>query len=244
MKETNLTTPRVKTPSKTGAQNQQTGKSAERKERRLTMETIKVKRWVSQRLANKAPVKLLGGLAAGAMLLAGTAFIYQELNQDKAASPPARSETTTAYSVPEQDILFDELSASFIGVPAVSSGETTQAFQPPADAGPGDLSEGSFRIREEQRAADRQDDLRDMTRYWDQLKRDAASGSTSYYDEDESERAYDELRKNLTGIPYKDSSREDLVVDRAWRPFGSLLPDTEYYRNPDFNDRQMRPSSK
>jgi hypothetical protein len=244
MKETNLTTPRVKTPSKTGAQNQQTGKSAERKERRLTMETIKVKRWVSQRLANKAPVKLLGGLAAGAMLLAGTAFIYQELNQDKAASPPARSETTTAYSVPEQDILFDELSASFIGVPAVSSGESTQAFQPPADAGPGDLSEGSFRIREEQRAADRQDDLRDMTRYWDQLKWDATSGSTSYYDEDENERAYDELRQNLTGVPYSDSSGDDLAVDPAWQPFGSLLPDTEYYRSPDFNDRQMRPSSK
>jgi hypothetical protein len=83
-----------------------------------------------------------------------------------------------------------------------------------------------------------------MTQYWDQLKRDAASSPTSYYDEDENERAYDELRKNLTGIPYNGSSREDLVVDRAWWPFGSLLPDTEYYRNPDFNDRQMRPSSK
>jgi hypothetical protein len=104
-----------------------------------------------------------------------------------------------------------------------------------------EIDENFSRIREEGRAADGQDDLEDMTRYWDQFKRDAASGSTSYYDEDENGRAYDELRQSFTGIPYNGSGRGDLVVDRAWWPFGSLLPDTEYYRNPDFNDRQMRP---
>jgi hypothetical protein len=78
-----------------------------------------------------------------------------------------------------------------------------------------------------------------MIQYWDQLKGDAARGSTSYYDEDENERAYDELRQSFTGIP-----RNDFSGNLAWRPFGSLLPDTEYYRNPDWNERQMRSPRK
>jgi hypothetical protein len=91
-----MSRPRVKTQSKTVVQNQQTEKSAERKERRLAMERVKVKTWVSQRLANKAPVKLLGALAAGAMLIAGTAFIYRDLNLDMAVSTPSSNQTTTA----------------------------------------------------------------------------------------------------------------------------------------------------
>jgi hypothetical protein len=137
MKGANMSRPRVKTQSKTVAQNQQTEKSAERKERRLAMERIKVKRWVSQRLANKAPVKLLGALAAGAMLIAGTAFIYRELNQDIAGSPPSSSETTTAMQSSAywvemdeaEEMLSDELSASFYGVLAPAGSETTTAMQ-------------------------------------------------------------------------------------------------------------------
>jgi hypothetical protein len=140
MKGANMSRPRVKTQSKTVAQNQQTEKSAERKERRLAMERIKVKRWVSQRLANKAPVKLLGALAAGAMLIAGTAFIYRELNQDIAGSPPSSSETTTAMQSSAywvemdeaEEMLSDELSASFYGVLAPAGSETTQAILSPA----------------------------------------------------------------------------------------------------------------
>jgi hypothetical protein len=129
---------------------------------------------------------------------------------------------------------------------SIIDGEISRPANNPSTAtiSSNEIDENFSRIREEGRAADRQDDLGDMTRYWDQLKRDAASGSRSYYDEDENERLYDELRQSFTGIPYNGSGREDLRVDRAWWPFGSLLPDTEYYRNPDFDGRQMRPSSK
>jgi hypothetical protein len=53
------------------------------------------------------------------------------------------------------------------------------------------------------------------------------------YDEDGNERAYDELRQSFTGIPQKDLRGDDLPGNLAWRPFGSLLPDTAYYRDPD-----------
>jgi uncharacterized protein YkwD len=37
-------------------------------------------------------------------------------------------------------------------------------------AAPSSQTQSSFRIMEEQRAADRQEDLKDMIRYWNQLK--------------------------------------------------------------------------
>ena len=48
----------------------------------------------------------------------------------------------------------------------------------PGNISSNELSGNTFRIREEQRAADRQDDLRDMVRYWNQLERDAEVDAT------------------------------------------------------------------
>ena len=42
-----------------------------------------------------------------------------------------------------------------------------------------ELTGDDFRIMEEQRAADRQEDLRFMIQYWNELKKDAATSSTS-----------------------------------------------------------------
>ena len=87
----------------------------------------------------KAPVKILVGLAAGAMLIGGTAFIYQEINQGKVGSLPSSSETTQAFQAhlvsqyyDAQEMELDALSESFIGVPASWNNETIQAFQPSA----------------------------------------------------------------------------------------------------------------
>ena len=87
----------------------------------------------------KAPVKILAGLAAGAMLIGGTAFIYQEINQGKAGGLPSSSETTQAFQAhlvsqyyDAQERELDALSESFIGVPASRNNETIPAFQPSA----------------------------------------------------------------------------------------------------------------
>ena len=101
----------------------------------------KINTWVSEHLGTKAPVKVLVGLAVGAMLITATAFIYQGVTLDKAGSLPSGSETAQTSQGPaypaSQDyeaeaILFDELRQSFIGVPAPASSETTQAFLDPA----------------------------------------------------------------------------------------------------------------
>ena len=46
-----------------------------------------------------------------------------------------------------------------------------------------ELNGNTFHIREEQRAADRQNDLRDMIQYWNQLKQSAV-GSPTLNDQD------------------------------------------------------------
>jgi hypothetical protein len=134
--------------------------------------------------------------------------------------------------------MYSSMSQGEAGSPS-ASGETTQAFQPSVYMGPEDpeLAEAPY------------DDLLKSFIGVPVSSNEAIGASQPYtlpeiFEEDVNERVYDELRQSFTGIPYNGSGREDLVVDLAWQPFGSLLPDTEYYRNPDFNDRQMRPSSK
>jgi hypothetical protein len=89
------------------------------------------------------------------------------------------------------------------------------------------LTGNDFRIMEEQRAADRQEDLRDMIQYWNQLKKDEAaspsssrqiteaSQAASYWirrDEAE-EMAYDELSKSFVGIAYPSSQTIEAFRD-------------------------------
>ena len=45
----------------------------------------------------------------------------------------------------------------------------------------------------------------------------------------------------VPGRPYLGT---EYPLDSAWQPFGSLLPDTEYYRDPDYNERHMRTTGK
>jgi hypothetical protein len=69
------------------------------------------------------PVKVLVGLAAGAMLIMATAFTYHELGQGKAGSPASSSETTQAVDTlaywvqrgEAQEMLLDELRMAFFG---------------------------------------------------------------------------------------------------------------------------------
>ena len=200
-------------------------------------EVTKVRHRSSENVLRSGPVKLLGGLAVGAVILAGTALYFgpnQFHGKDSSIGVDSALPKTAYYQDPD----WREREAA--------EGEVSRAAHNPSTAAisSNEIAENFSRIREEGRQADRQDDLRDMTRYWDQLKRDAASGSTSYYDEDENERAYDELRQSFTGIPHNDLREDDFPGNLAWWPFGSLLPDTEYYRNPDWNERQMHTSTK
>jgi hypothetical protein len=86
---------------------------------------------------------------------------------------------------------YDELSKNFIGIPSpgtkitgrflpgVVGGISSPAQNPLAATASNELTRNDFRIMEEQRAADRQDDLRDMIQYWNELKKDEATSSTS-----------------------------------------------------------------
>jgi hypothetical protein len=145
------------------------------------------------------PVKVLVGLAGGAMLITATAFTYHELGPGKAGSPTSSTDTTQAFqdsaylSVQDyeaEERLYDELSQSFIGIPA-SKGNTFQAWEVeeleapiigvPAPASnqttAGRPSASSVKdpilIMEELREADRQDDERFMIQYWNELNRKA-----------------------------------------------------------------------
>ena len=204
---------------------------------KLIKEMPRVKRWLSGGSIKKGTVKLLGGLAVGAVILAGTA-LYFGPNQFHEEDSPIGADSTLPDTDYYRDPDWRERQVARGEIPRPANNPSTAIISS------NEIDENFSRIQEEGRAADRQDDLRDMTRYWDQLKGDVASGSTSYYDEDENERAYDELRKNFTGIPNSDSSGNDIAVDPGWQPFGSLLPDTGYYQNPDWNERHMRSTSK
>jgi hypothetical protein len=108
----------------------------EEREMRLTIGRAKVNRWLPESFAKKSSVKLLGGLAVGAMLIMATTFTYDQLRRDDAASPPSSSRTTeasqaSAYWVQRseaEEMLYDELSKNFVGI-AAPSGESSQGFQ-------------------------------------------------------------------------------------------------------------------
>jgi hypothetical protein len=99
----------------------------------------KVNRWVHEHPATRVPVRILAGVAIGAMLITPTAFIYQELNQDEAARPSSSSQITEASQAPAywvqrdeaEEMAYDELSKNFVGIAAPSS-ENSQGLQAPA----------------------------------------------------------------------------------------------------------------
>ncbi len=135
-------------------------------------------------------------VAAGALLAAGTALYFNMASGSQAGSPSSIEQMEVApkftdldavdnylsvddlrkYVYPEEpgqarddaassssywvqrdeaeEMAYNELSKSFVGI-----------------AYPSSQTQSPFRIMEEQRAADRQEDLKDMIRYWNQLKK-------------------------------------------------------------------------
>jgi hypothetical protein len=88
--------------------------------------------------------------------------------------------------------MYFSISQGVAGSPT-ASGMTTQSFQSPADAGPGDLSESSFRNREEQRVADSLLERLELQRILKDKEDYTKASSPSY----EQQRAADSLEERL-----------------------------------------------
>jgi hypothetical protein len=88
-----MNTTAIKAQSNPRMAHQQILRFAEEKEMKTAKLTAKVNMWLHETFATKTRVRILGGLALGAMLITATAFAYQELNQGKAGSPPSIEQT-------------------------------------------------------------------------------------------------------------------------------------------------------
>jgi hypothetical protein len=86
MKEVSMNTPEVNTQSKPRTAHQEVWKFKEELEMKTATLTEKVNMRLSERLA-KAPVKLLGGLALGALVIAATALPFGTTYADEPARP-------------------------------------------------------------------------------------------------------------------------------------------------------------
>jgi hypothetical protein len=129
LKEASMSAPVVQTQRKAGAGYQKVLKIREECKMRFTIGMAKVNRWLPESFTKKSSLKLLGGLAVGAMLITVTAFTYDQLRQDEAVSPSSSSQITEAsqalaYWVQRdeaEEMLFDELSKNFLGIATPSS---------------------------------------------------------------------------------------------------------------------------
>jgi hypothetical protein len=98
--EAGMSAPVVQTQRKARAGYQKVLKIREECEMRFAIGMAKVNRWLPESFAKKSSVKLLGGLAVGAMLITATTFTYDQLRQDKAASLSSSSQITEASQDP------------------------------------------------------------------------------------------------------------------------------------------------
>src|SRR5918997_3112789 len=134
-----MSAPVVQTQGNARAGYQKVLKIREDCETRFAIGMAKVNSWLPESFSKKSSVKLLGGLAVGAMLIAATTFTYDHLRQDEAASPSSSSQITEAsqalaYWVQRneaEEMAYDELSKNFVGIAAPSS-ESSQGLQAPA----------------------------------------------------------------------------------------------------------------
>jgi hypothetical protein len=119
-----MNTPVGKTQSKTGTKGPKFSNFEEGNDMRSAKHIGRV----------KTPVKLLVGLAAGAMLVTATAFTYHELRQNEAASLPGGSQPTQALHspvYPASQVDNTELWNNLMGITL-----TTEDFQAPVYLGP------------------------------------------------------------------------------------------------------------
>jgi hypothetical protein len=161
-----------------------------------------------QMKTRKSITNLLRGLALGALMIAATGIYFGTTSSGAGDDPSSRgNQVGIAYPSSEnsqglqasaywiqrdeaEEMAYDELSKNFIGIPSpdtkitgrflpgVVGGISSPAQNPLAATASNELTGNDFRIMEEQRAADRQDDLRDMIQYWNELKKDEATNST------------------------------------------------------------------
>jgi hypothetical protein len=129
----------------------------------------------------KSITYLFRGLALGALMIAATGIYFGTTSSGAGDEPSLRSnqvgitypssENSQGLQAPAywvqrdeaEEMTYDELSRNFIGIPSPSDNQVKSPML----------------IMEEQRAADRQADLQDMIQYWNQLKKDEATCSTS-----------------------------------------------------------------
>ena len=143
---------------------------------RFAIGMAKVNSWLPESFAKKSSVKLLGGLAVGAMLIMAITFTYDQLRQDDAASLSSNTQITesseaSAYWVQRdeaEEMAYDELSKNFIGIPS-----------------PGTKITGRFLFAEDLHFMIQyfgrflsDEDLRFMIQYLNELKEDEVTNST------------------------------------------------------------------
>src|SRR5918999_2282312 len=116
----------VQTRGKARAGYQKALKIREDCEMRFAIGMAKLNSWLPESFAKKSSVKLLGGLAVGAMLITATTFTYDQLRRDEGASLSSNTQITeasqaSAYWVQRdeaEEMTYDELSKNFIGIPS------------------------------------------------------------------------------------------------------------------------------
>jgi hypothetical protein len=121
-----MSAPGVQTQGKARAGYQKALKIREDCETRFAIGMAKVNSWLPESFTKKSSVKLLGGLAVGAMLITATTFTYDQLRRDEAASLSLNSQITeasqaSAYWVQmdaAEERTYDELLKDFIGIPS------------------------------------------------------------------------------------------------------------------------------
>jgi hypothetical protein len=121
-----MNAPGVQTQGKARAGYQKALKIREDCEMRFAIGMAKVNSWLPESFAKKSSVKLLGGLAVGAMLITATTFTYDQLRRDEAASLSSNSQITEAFQTSAywvqmdeaEERTYDELLKDFIGIPS------------------------------------------------------------------------------------------------------------------------------
>lgn len=206
-----MSAPADKTHDKIRTAHQNVLKFKKEGEMKMAKQITKVRRVITWGMATRHPVKLVGILALGALLTAGTAVHFAP---ESDSGPVNRSSVEKVQESPG----FTDVESVEVSRINESSGET-------------------LRIREQLRAADRQEDYQEMVRYWDRLKRDAEVGAPAKAPANnvDTEYRFMDVEDEL--------SVEDLLTyvypeEATGMRSQSLYPDTEYYRDPDWREGQ------
>ena len=212
-------------------------------------------------LATKTPVKLLGGLALGALLMAATALPFGTASADDPARPLSGEQIVQCYpQIDENACTSDQLKLSF-GFASSSEEQTYFIKRYEAEEMLFEENLKSF-IGVPAPASSETTQAFQVSTYWAQR-------------DDAEEMLFDEMRQSLIGVPAPSSSEtiqgfqdlaywlqrdeaEEMAFDEArqaligqpasseqMKVFGSvaelesLYPDTPYYRDPDWREGQM-----